>query len=68
MVVIGDKRREGQDLSAAPDRLERVRVLVVGPAAGTSKALREAGFDVEEVPTAAAALVSDRDRRFDLAQ
>lgn len=66
MVVIGDKRREGQDLSAAPDRLERVRVLVVGPAAGTSKALREAGFDVEEVPTAAAALVSDRDRRFDL--
>ena len=62
MAVAGDRRaRAAHDLPAAP-----VRVLLVGADAGaraaTSRALREAGFDVAEAPTAAAA----RDDRFDL--
>jgi DNA-binding response OmpR family regulator len=66
MAVVGDRRAlAAQDVPTRP-----VRVLVVGSDAGaratTSRALSEAGFEVGEASTAAAALASAREDRFDL--
>lgn len=70
MAVIDDRRRARGNLPAAPDQFGSVRVLAVGPDAGTrdstSQALREAGFDVQQASTAAAALAAVRESRFDL--
>lgn len=71
MAVIGDRRPAAHNPPVPPEQLEPVRVLVVGPHARPrdtmSRALREAGFEVNEVPTVSAALEAARGDRFDLA-